>query len=237
MRIADYQPNYYENVKEFKLLANIEDELFEEINNELQTAHANNYVMTANEKAIRIYEDALNIIPNPAIETLEFRRERILNRFQLHSPFTLRFLKEKLDAIIGKGKYVLTLDYNAYTMYLEMTIDNASWFKEANLTINWIKPANIKYVMVPVVFERLGLKERLFARKVEYFRISKSLLGVNRLVEQGVKDRFKLNEGKIGETPFITFAYKDQFKLNEGKVSVTPLATLEDGYEVEVPIR
>lgn len=209
MRIADYQPSYYENVKEFKLLANIEDELFEEVHNELQTAHANNYVMTANEKAIRIYEDALNIIPNPTVETLEFRRERILNRFQMYSPFTLKFLKEKLDAIIGKGKYVLTLDYNAYTMYLEMTLENASWFKEANLTINWIKPANIKYVMVPVIFERIYLKESLFAREVEYFRISRSRLGVNRLVDYKIIDRFKTNNGQVDKTPLVTYDEKE----------------------------
>ena len=181
MSIADYQPNFYDGVVEFKLLADIEDELFEVLEKELKIAHANNFVLTANEKAIRIYEDVLNIVANPSVESIDFRRERILNRYQTKPPFTLPFLKERLDAIIGEGRYTLTVDYNNYTLYLELAFEDSFWFKEATRTINSIKPANIKYVMMPVLIERLVLKESASVQKLKRFRLNISRIGKDKL--------------------------------------------------------
>lgn len=177
MRIADYQPSYYENVKEFKLLANIEDELFEILEKELTQTHANNFVMTANEKAIRIYEDALKIKADPSTETLEFRRWRILNRFQMRSPYTLRFLKERLDAILGAENYSLTMEYDEYTLYLEIVYKDSDRIKETNTMIRQMKPANIRYIMIPVVLEKLLLSESAKQAQVKLFRVGKSKIG------------------------------------------------------------
>lgn len=177
MKIAEYYPKFYDGVREFELIADIDDGLLNQLKDELTTAHANNYVLTANEKAVGIYESALAIMANPTTESLDFRRQRILNRYQMRSPFNLGFLKDRLDQIIGKGKYLLTIDYDHYTMYLEMTIDNFNWFKEANLTINWVKPANIKYIMVPVLIESFQLREQAYVSKIKRFRAGISRAG------------------------------------------------------------
>lgn len=180
MTLTDLQPAFYEGVREFKLLADIEDDMMNQIRLEIDQAHKNNYILTADEYAISLYERQLEIISNHR-EDLEFRRHRVLNRIQMQAPFTLKFLKEKLDVVIGEGKYVLTMDYDNYTMYLELSFNDANWFKEASLTVNSIKPANIKYVTVPVLFEGIILNECLIISEISRFKIGISRINATQI--------------------------------------------------------
>ena len=90
---------------------------------------------------------------------MEFRRFRVLNRISTKPPFTLGFLYQKLDELIGKGKWSVTVDYPNYTLYIESSSENQQYFTEVLYTINKIKPAHIVFVNKPLTITGLMLDE------------------------------------------------------------------------------
>lgn len=177
MSIKDNLPDWYEGVKEFDILCEIEDELFADISTEVSQVKDNQWIQTADEATIILHEELLNILANPDIESLDFRKKRILNRLQSSPPFTLIYLKGQLDKIFGVNNYSIQLDYQNYMLYVESSTDSSNWFYEAQQTIQRVKPANILYIQVPVRFERITVEERATISKANYFRIGRGRVG------------------------------------------------------------
>ena len=69
----------------------------------MDRVRANLFVQTMDEQTTADWEKIFRIVPNPLTETLQFRRDRILNRLSMHPPFTLTFLYQRLDALFGPG--------------------------------------------------------------------------------------------------------------------------------------
>ena len=150
-----YLPWIYNNIRETDELMETERRSLDELNGIIDKWWANQYIPIADEDGIKVYEDQIGIIANPAIENLEFRRRRLLNRYSLQPPFTMWYLRIKLDEIIGVGKWNAWVDNEAFTLYIESSAENQNWFTEVSLTINSIKPANIVFINKPTVYHTL----------------------------------------------------------------------------------
>lgn len=103
------------------------------------------FVDEAGLQAIKRREQMLGIQADSATESLEFRRRRILNRYQTKPPFTVRYLQQQLDMLVGVGMTVVTLDAAAFVLVVTANIDEAAVFKEVLRTVETIKPANVVY--------------------------------------------------------------------------------------------
>ena len=110
----------------------------------------------------------LNIIPKPATETIEFRRQRIINRLSMVPPFTFRFLKQRLDEIIGVDRYTASIDYPNYTLYIESSAENQEWFHEILVTVTKLKPANIVFINRPLVYGEIIAGESINLTQVNF---------------------------------------------------------------------
>lgn len=150
-----YLPWIYNNIRETDELMETERRSLDELNGIIDKWWANQYIPIADEDGIKVYEDQIGIIANPATENLEFRRRRLLNRYSLQPPFTMWYLRIKLDEIIGVGKWNAWVDNEAFTLYIESSAENQNWFTEVSLTINSIKPANIVFINKPTVYHTL----------------------------------------------------------------------------------
>lgn len=75
----------------------------------LDQIFANLFVQTCDAATIALYEQLFGITPQPG-DTLEARRNRILNRLSMVVPFTERYLRARLDEMYGAGNYMLTVD-------------------------------------------------------------------------------------------------------------------------------
>lgn len=128
-----------------------------------------NFVITATERGISYYENILQIKANKSIESLEFRRNRILNRLNIFPPFTLPFLYRILNDAIGTGNYNVTMDYANYTLYLESSAADQAWFEEIAFTIHSIKPANIVFVNKPLLTGNLLISEEVKTAQYKYY--------------------------------------------------------------------
>lgn len=166
--LKQYLPRLYKDVVEMDALMDTEDSLFSKLMDEYIRGRDNQYILTADEYGIRIFEDIINIVPDPSTETLDFRRRRLINRFRTQPPFTFRWLQGKLNEIIGVGKWNAWVDNENYTLYIESSAEDQKWFQEISITVNNTKPANIIFINRPLVVhdvltnETINLKELIW---------------------------------------------------------------------------
>lgn len=194
-KASSYVPQIYKGFTEMEDLIAVEDNILDEAENEKKNLEDNQYVLTANEYGIEQYEDMLDIIPNPAVETLQFRRDRIINRLSMTPPFTFRFLKKKLDEIIGVGKWKAYIDFSTYTLYVESSANNQIWFEEILITMTNLKPANIVFINQPLITQGLVMSEEISYSTMQYNYV----LGVSWV---------------LGALPFLSYIDKGAIKLS-----------------------
>lgn len=179
-------PDYYQNNMEMNTLVRVENGLFENLKNEIQHVQDNQYILTCDENTLIHFEDILKIKANSQVETLDFRRLRIINRINTRPPFTLDFLMLKLDEIYGRENYQVFVDYSNYTLYIESSHSTAEWYKETKFTVNRVKSANIRYVHVPVLIDWLMIIEQLSYQKMEFAKVGYTQIGITQLEKRGV---------------------------------------------------
>lgn len=168
VEIESYAPEFLSEYKEIKTIYNCENIELEKIWEMLYSILDNAFVETANEYGVERWESIIGITANKSIESLQFRKERILNRLTMMPPFTIRFLRKQLDTVIGIEKYNAYVDYANYTLYLESSASNQNWYEEISFTINKIKPANIVFINKPFLTEEIHTSEKIESSKVKY---------------------------------------------------------------------
>ena len=159
----------------------------------MDRVRANLFVQTMDEQTTADWEKIFRIVPNPLTETLQFRRDRILNRLSMHPPFTLTFLYQRLDALFGPGNWEVEVDYPNYTLYIEADVDDQQYFSEMSVTMDLIKPCHIVYISRP--------------RVAAGFLVSES---VRRFVGEY---NYILGRWKLGALPFYSATSEEEIKM------------------------
>lgn len=173
-------PPFYREVLDYQEICSTEESelslLAAAINNV-----ANNFQFQAMDvETVSMWEQVFKIIPSPTTETLDFRRARIINRISTRPPFTLNFLKKKLDELIGVDAWTISVDYPNYTFYVESSAENQQYESEVSFTIGKIKPAHMVYVNRPYVVSGMLLSEQIdVAQRVFNYRLGSWGLGVD----------------------------------------------------------
>lgn len=194
-------PSVYNGVLEISVLSETDDVLLDQSLAKLERAQLNQFILTADEETISVYEKMFSILANPTTETLQFRRERILNRMSLQPPFTMRWLQNKLDEIIGVGKWNAYVDYANRTLYIESFVVNQQWFNELRITINRIKPCNLVFVNKPLIMADVVANETIVSATQHY--------------------NYILGQWQLGQEPFATTDSEEVIKLPSVK-SINP---------------
>ena len=189
----DLFPSVYDGVLEISVLSETDDVLLDQALAKLERAQLNQFILTADEETISVYEKMFSILANPTTETLQFRRERVLNRMSLQPPFTMRWLQNKLDEIIGVGKWDAYVDYANRTLYIESFVVNQQWFNELRITINRIKPCNLVFVNKPLIMADVVANETIVSATQHY--------------------NYVLGHWQLGQKPFITIDPEEVIKL------------------------
>ena len=159
--ICKYIPTWYKPVEEYQQICQTESAQLQTLAAAIHAVKENFYIQTMTLDGIEEWESVLHIIPNPSIEDIDFRRARVLNRITTKPPFTLGFLYQKLDELIGPGEWSVTVDYNNYTLYIESAAQNFNYSTEVAYTINYIKPAHIAFVQSPYIESGILLSETI----------------------------------------------------------------------------
>ena len=188
-------PPWYREVLDYQQICQTETAQFEALGQEITSVAENFFFQTMGLSGVEMWEQIFHIVPNPSTEDLEFRRYRVLNRITTKPPYTLGFLYQKLDELIGPGLWEVTVDYPNYTLYIESSAQNQNYAQEVAFTINQIKPAHIVYVNTPFIQSGLLLSEQIER--------------LNRVYN------YKLGLWALGQLPFATDHDNEVVKLPE----------------------
>lgn len=161
-------PPWYREVAEYQQICNAEAQQLQTAALATQSIAGNFYFQTMNLAGVQMWEQIFNITPNPAAETLVFRRARVLNRISMRPPYTLGFLYQKLDELVGPGLWSVEVDYANYALTIEAGAEDQSYWQELAYTVNHIKPAHITYISRPLIRTGVLMSEEVRSAHFEW---------------------------------------------------------------------
>lgn len=177
--LLEQLPTWYADILDYQELCLAEQPSFDAVADEIIAVADNFFFQTMDGDAVAQWEQVFGIAANPETETLDFRRARVLNRISTKPPYTLAFLYQKLDELIGPGQWTVTVDYPNYTLYIESSAQNQSYATEVAFTINRIKPAHIVYANAPYTQSALWMNEEIdLTQRVYNYRLGGWGLGL-----------------------------------------------------------
>lgn len=228
-------PPWYREILDYQQICQTETAQFEALGQEITSVADNFFFQTMGLGGVEMWEKIFGIVPNPQTEDLEFRRYRVLNRITTKPPYTLGFLYQKLDELIGPGMWEVTVDYPNYTLYIESSAQNQNYATEVAFTINRIKPAHIVYVNTPFIQAGLLLSEQIETAVRTYnYRLGSWALGQLPFATDGEEEVIKLPETPSIQTALLTgvadFVSGDvaSARIN-GSISITALSKSVEG--------
>lgn len=200
--LLEQLPPWYREVLDYQEICQTEQQELDALAREINVVADNFFFQTMKLSAVEMWEKVLGIVPSPETEDLAFRRFRVLNRISSRPPYTMAFLSQKLDEIIGPGNWTVRMDYANYTLYIESSAENQLYAGELYITFGKIKPAHIVYINTPLLQSGLALSET----------ISKSLTQWN----------YRLGSWALYSAPFRT-TYQEEVIKVPSTPSIQPL--------------
>lgn len=158
--LKEYLPICYKDVVEAEAEQDALSNEIDRYNTTCEQAMNDQFIQNCSLKAIGYYENTFHIVAQPSIESLEFRKARVLTRMQnLRPPYTYWYLRKMFDNFFGPGNYKLEIDEDLYKITLESSADSSGWYHEIQVTMVAVKPANMIFINKPQVTENLLINE------------------------------------------------------------------------------
>lgn len=167
-KLMAYLPEFYHDISEFIELTETESREMLRVQEAMDKLLDDQFVMTASEPSIKRREKMLGIQADPKAESLDFRRKRLINRYSTKPPFTVRYLQQRLDFLVGSGMALVDVDPAEYVLTVTANIDNADIFKEVERTVSVVKPANLIYRQKTALNDVISMEERIAARQITW---------------------------------------------------------------------
>lgn len=141
VQVQRYYPNVLANAKEFKQIAQLENNEFKFVWQAACKWFLNTFVYDTDLQGIKRWEDMLKIIP-PKEATLADRRNLVLMRINTMLPYTIRRLEQILNAVYGDDFATVSTNKN-YELWVD--IDNRIILKTMGMRtlLRAIIPANL----------------------------------------------------------------------------------------------
>ncbi|MGX4583376.1 putative phage tail protein [Paenibacillus chitinolyticus] len=160
--LLNYLPEQFRDIREFEAIAAAEEPEIDKLNQAVRQVLDDMFVMTASDYSLRRREAILRIRPDPTVESLDFRRKRIINRQSTKPPFTERYLQQRLDYLLGPGKAVVSVDVQGFVLKVTAKLTDAPLFREMEHTIRNVKPANLVYLQETSLGDTISIEEQIF---------------------------------------------------------------------------
>lgn len=139
-------PKVYDGVVEIDKLSESEQKIFDEFKTNLTDLIANQWILTATDEGLTQYENAFNIASSPQ-DTIEFRRERLINRLSAAAPYTYRHLIQRLQSFLGVEDPIVIIEPNQYQILFQVSVGEYGKLDELIKTLIQILPANLTRIV------------------------------------------------------------------------------------------
>ena len=165
-KLLAYLPVLYHGIKEFENLTAAETIELDAARVVVGSLLDNQFVLTSDEQAIKRREAILGIKADPSVESLDFRKRRLINRYSSKPPFTVRYLQQRLDYLVGAGRASVAVDVQTFTITVAAHIKDAAVFREVERTVKTSIPANMVYQQQTALKDEIEVEERISARSL-----------------------------------------------------------------------
>lgn len=142
MKIKDYLPEFLQDIREFVLIGDAEDIEFEKIETQISKQLDEVIVRRADSYGLKRYEKIYNITDIES--SVEARRINILNKMNNKVPYTIIWLQNKLNNIVGEENYIIKMDYDKYSLNIQILAIFKNIAKVLEKDLREALPANIK---------------------------------------------------------------------------------------------
>lgn len=141
-------PLILKEMKPIEHICTAEKSQYIKIEEQIRTLENDQFIATSSKAAITRYEREFGMSLT-ASETIEFRKERLINRLNLNPPYTTYFIASKLDEIIGVGKWNAYMNKEGNVFTLEASMESKSWYNEFKVTFEQMKPCTVLLITKP----------------------------------------------------------------------------------------
>lgn len=101
-------PDYFKPVLEYIQIMKAHGYALDQLDTNIQNVYNNFYIQTCDVTTLAYYEGLLDIVPSPG-DTVDYRRQRVMQQLSLVPKFDINWLKDKLTELYGPDGYDLTV--------------------------------------------------------------------------------------------------------------------------------
>lgn len=116
-------PEYFRPIIEFREILKAHGYSLDKLDETSEKVKDNNYIATCDEETIAYYEKLLGITYRFG-DTMEYRRTRVLQKYNTIVPFSIEFLRDKLTELYGEDGYEMSVDSVACKLKIKVTSDH-----------------------------------------------------------------------------------------------------------------
>lgn len=120
--LKEQLPEYFRPIIEFGEILKAHGCSLDELDKTRVKVQDNNYILTCDEETIAYYERLLGITYRFG-DTMEYRRARVLQKYNTIVPFSEEFLRDKLTELYGEEGYEMSVDSAACKLKIKVTSD------------------------------------------------------------------------------------------------------------------
>jgi len=142
IRLKELMPDYYTNVLEMNKLLEVEQIVLDDFLRNVESQQKNQFVMTADEAGIRLWETVVGIDTDSSLD-LETRRFNVLARLMPPKPVTKRYMKELLKLLNINAKLIVHVNDFHVDVQMETTDQQATLRLKSLL--EGLLPANLTF--------------------------------------------------------------------------------------------
>ena len=141
MKIIEYVPNFLQEVREFKILSNIEDEELEKLKLQIDNILKEVIVNTSEDYGLKRYEKIYNI--KVISDDMDIRRFNIISKMNNKIPFTYKWLDNKLKQLVGEDNYRFNIEYDNYKVIIRIVYLFGNIVDTLQQDLKELLPANL----------------------------------------------------------------------------------------------
>ena len=140
--ILGYLSPMFRKYKEYKVIAQAINPELDLLWNEIMRAQNNQFIDSSDEYGVSRKEKIIGITPKDT-DSLEDRKFRLNAREIDKLPYTIRTLKRKLSSLCGEDGYKLNIDYNNFTISIQIALTSKSAYSEVEELLDKMIPENM----------------------------------------------------------------------------------------------
>jgi D-ribose pyranose/furanose isomerase RbsD len=141
-KLIDYLPQFLQVFREIATIMEVEQFEIDHLNNEIEDALSDQFILHLTEKGAKRWETMLGISPKDT-DTLEERRFRILTKQSIDTPYTLRKLEQVLTTLCGADGYLVKVGANEHHVEVKLAVGKHNNYSEVETILNKMIPANL----------------------------------------------------------------------------------------------